>query len=204
MEVAQTLSKTMITSVLQVADGTGVAPGQLVALAGALLCLTLVMRSTFRRIRRTRQQPRSTAREMYADLQGESEAKRDLEQTMLELDQLARQIHGRIDTKFAKLEAVIRDADERIDKLSRLVSEAKGRSTVDVTVDDNGSTPPRPEPNGRHAAVYQLADDGLKPLQIAEKVGKTTGEIELILALRKTSHEAEQSPSPAASPRGKK
>ncbi|UCE59233.1 MAG: hypothetical protein JSU63_17535 [Phycisphaerales bacterium] len=203
MEVARTFSKPMIASALQIADGNSVGAGQLVLLAGALICLTLVMRSTFRRVRSSRRQPRSTARQMYADLQSESEAKRDLQQTMLELDQLARQIQGRIDTRFAKLEAVIRDADERIDKLSRLVNMANGRSTLDVTVGDNAPASRCPEPNGRHAAIYRLADDGLEPVQIADKVGKTTGEIELILALRKTRDHAKQSPTHAASPPGK-
>ena len=36
----------------------------------------------------------------------------------------------------------------------------------------------------RHAQVYDLADEGLSPPEIARQLGRPSGEIELILALR--------------------
>jgi hypothetical protein len=36
----------------------------------------------------------------------------------------------------------------------------------------------------RHAEVYRLADQGQTPQQIAQRLGRPSGEIELILALR--------------------
>jgi hypothetical protein len=49
------------------------------------------------------------------------------------------------------------------------------------------------ETDDRHAAIYRLADGGLSPAQIGQEVGKTTGEVELILALRRAKREADKS-----------
>jgi hypothetical protein len=40
--------------------------------------------------------------------------------------------------------------------------------------------------------VYRLADGGLTAIDIAREVGTTTGEVELILSLRKTRARAER------------
>ena len=36
----------------------------------------------------------------------------------------------------------------------------------------------------RHAQVYALLDEGLTPYQIADRIGRPEGEVELIIALR--------------------
>jgi len=99
-------------------------------------------------------------------------------------------MHARLDTKFAKLEAVVRDADQRIDRLERLLHRAQGEPTLDVTVDEpqpEATPTPRPEDDPRHQAIFRLADAGLTPVQIAEETGQSVGEVELILALQKAS-----------------
>lgn len=166
-------------------------PTQLVMLALALGGITIVMLSTYRRSRRSRQTHSEPIRERYERLDRQTTVSKDVEKAMLELDRLARQILGRIDTRFAKLETVIRDADERIAALSRLVSIPKGRPSVDVTLapqapDEVAATTGAPESAQRHDAVYRMADGGLSSLDIARETGKNKGEIELILALRKT------------------
>ena len=181
------------------ADGGigGVSGTQLAMLGLAVIALTVVVRSTLRRVTRVRSQPRPSARALYSGMEKTGEVTRDVEQVMIELDQLARQIHGRIDTRFAKLEAVIRDADERIDRLSRLVRETDGSPACDVTLDrQDPHAPPEPDPgvsDERYAAVYRLADGGLSATEIASEVGKTAGEVELILALRKVRDRAGRS-----------
>ncbi len=179
-----------------------VSTSQLIMLALAVGGLTILMISTYRRLRVRRTAPRTSAREMYADLQRESAVRHDVERVMLELDQLARQIHGRIDTRFAKLETVIRDADERIEKLSRLARTVGTGDALDVTVseDDGAASPPTEEvPDERHALVYRLADGGLPIADIAREAERTTGEVELILALRRAKSEADQPAGFAAS-----
>ncbi|MGD2111244.1 MAG: hypothetical protein PVI86_17845 [Phycisphaerae bacterium] len=189
---------------------------QLVVLGLAVVCLTAVMVSTWRRIRTSQKQPPHTARERFAQQKEEHRAVRDVEQVMLELDQLSRDIHGRLDTKLARLETVIRDADDRIERLGALLTGSGRRgaeSHVDVVLDEEapehqngsasavGSSVPAPaQPSGaaevrkRQAVVYRLADEGQTPIDIARKLGQPVGEIELMLALRRTR---EQSSGPA-------
>ncbi len=56
---------------------------------------------------------------------------------------------------------------------------------------------PKAEPHGdetreRYAQVYALAEKGRTVVEIAQKMGLMSGEVELILALRRTaSHSAE-------------
>lgn len=185
---------------------------QLLIIGMAVLGFLLIMQATRRNWRRSQGRTAPPVRERYQELQRSASASRDLEQVMVELDQLARQIHGKLDTRFAKLEAVIRDADERIDRLSRLVRESHGRQTLDITVDDGPvvpSCPPAAESivpaadedtftsrgQQQRATIYRLADDGLDSVAIAQQTGRTTGEVELILSLRKACNAALASPA---------
>ena len=171
-------------------SGGGFDLGEFLLPGAIALGLGIILRFTYRRLNRSIQRTPQSARDNYASMAAESHARRDVEHVLLELDEVARQIHGRIDTKFAKLESIIRDADERIDRLSRLVSSADGKPSVDVTLDQEVTTDPPEtaagsEPNS-NSVIYSLADGGMPAVQIAEQVGRTTGEIELIIALRKT------------------
>jgi hypothetical protein len=186
-------------------DAGGITPTQIILLVMAIVALTLLMLSTRRRIVDLRRRSGAdSARERYSGLQKEAEAKHDVEQVMLELEKLSRQIHGRIDTKLARLETLIRDADQRIERLSRLAEAPGGGAGLEVTLDHEE---PRPTPKTGevgedwHAAVYRAADGGMSAVQIAQEVGRTTGEVELLLALRKTRSGADTPVTPVASGR---
>lgn len=168
---------------------------QLIMLVLAIAGLSAVMISTHRRARESQRNSKPRARERYARIEEEQGAKRNLEQVMLELDQLSRQIHGRIDTKLARLEIVIRDADQRIEQLSGLIETIRSEVprpgvAADLGASHQTSEDPSGQEDPRHTEVYRLADRGLSPVDIARTVGRTAGEIELILALRKTKSEA--------------
>lgn len=182
----------------------GMSTTQAVLLALAVVGLTIVMLSTRRRIAQSRQPSGSSVRRRYEQYQERNRAGRDLETVMAELDQLARQVHGRLDTRFAKLEMVIRDADERIENLSRLVRAAEGSPTLDLTLEEAVPDPPPPDDKDiddkRHAPIYRLADSGLTAAEIAGEVDRTTGEIELILALRRTRRQADRPAADETSP----
>jgi len=111
----------------------------------------------------------------------------------LHLQELSRDINSQLDTKFVKLEASIRSADQRIEQLERLMRAAGDQPAVDMLVSDetSQSEPPQPSPmeetDPRKQRIYELADAGKTPLQIAQETGGGTGEIELILSLRGTS-----------------
>lgn len=164
----------------------------LVMLALAVVGLTILMRGTFRRVTRVTSAPRIAARSNFAAMEEERKVRHDVEQVMIELDHLSRHIQGQLDTRFAKLETIIRDADSRIEKLTRLIRTLDGGDTLDITVQDDCATRESAEQDDRprHAAVYRLSDAGLSAVEIAQESGKTAGEIELILALRRTKQRA--------------
>jgi len=151
----------------------------MVALAFILLAIGLLLSSIRRWQQRRKQQESASAGQRTAPLP-KSEAqqlRRDLEALLVELQELSRKISAQIDTRFAKLETVIRDADRRIAVLERLNQQADaqtGKIRVDTVKDDI-----------RHDAVYELADVGKSSVEIAKELGKTPGEVELILNLRK-------------------
>jgi hypothetical protein len=112
----------------------------------------------------------------------------DMQELLVELQELSRAINSQIDTKFSKLEASIRNADERIERLERLIRQATGVKGIDVTVggtpDPEARTPQDPAVGPNKALIYSLADAGKTPVEIARETGVNTGEVELILALR--------------------
>lgn len=185
---------------LLAAGGTSLVDAAVPMLTCAIIiAVTLMVVITRRRYALAQRKSTPAARELYEQLKNENGAKRELEALMLELDELARQLMGRLDSRFAKLEATIKDADERIDRLNRMIRAKNGHAALDVTVDEDGSEgltsigkveSQSRETNDPHAEVYRLADQGLTPVEIATKVGRSTGEIELILSLRRVRAQA--------------
>lgn len=198
---------------------------QIVMLALAVVMLTMVMLSTRRKIRKSMRGPEEGVRERYDKLKAERRASRDLEEIMIDLDKLAREVNGKIDTRLAHLEALIRDADQRIETMRKMRDELstqsspvsspqkgrpagdaaatkkkqKGAATkpksapaIDITLGDETDPPsaaPAPS-DGNDANIYRLADAGMTPIEIAQELGRGTGEIELVLSLRKAKAHA--------------
>ncbi len=169
-------------------------PGSYVALLGVVILVGVMLRMTYRKQRNSRPTPRTFAREHIAKLKEEHAMKGDMEELMVQLQELSRNISAQIDTKFAKLEASIRSADERIEKLQRLQRATEGQPTIDTVITDDiapeptSTRPPKPEPaDPQHDQIYTLADAGDSVVQIAQEIGKSPGEIELILSLRNSA-----------------
>ncbi len=197
MDVTGLMPLFLAVHALVLSGASGISASQIAMLALAVAGISIVMILTRRRIRDSQRLNRTSARQRFARLEEESRAGRDLEQVMLELDQLSRQVHGRINTQVAKLEAVMREADRKIESLTRLTRSAHGVPALEVTLDGEdpykaASTTSVVE-TSRHANIYGFADRGMSIVDIAREVGKTAGEIELILALRKTKNEAAES-----------
>ena len=142
---------------------------------GMLIALTAMRRRAARAQSATRRAETGVARDAAAET-------RELGLLLSELDALSRRMHGKLDTRFTQLEAVLRQADERIAQLSRLIRTSEGGPALDVTVAD---PPPGAGDDQRHTAIYQLADRGHTVAQIARELGRNDGEVELILSLRK-------------------
>lgn len=79
--------------------------------------------------------------------------------------------------------------DEKAERLQRLLDEADSRVAASPTRDEP-DPPPDDEPRQAMAGdplaqrIFDLADEGLSPVQIAQRLDQHTGKVELILALR--------------------
>ena len=172
---------------------SGMSPTQLVLLVGVLIIIALMMFSSVRRHRRGGPDPRAYARDQIARLKDQKGIKDDLQQLVVELHDAARRLNAQMDTKSAKLEALITDADERIRRLSRTgrgesssgeAGSAASSHGVDVVVDEplGGELSEEP-PDPVHHRVLTLGARGLSSVEIARETGVKPGEVELILAL---------------------
>jgi hypothetical protein len=105
---------------------------------------------------------------------------RDMSNLLVELSDMARQISGQLDTRAAKLELLIKEADEKIAALRSTASAAAGPANVFEPV----ASIPDEMLDPRHAEIYRLCDQGRSAHEIAQQLDRPSGEVELILALR--------------------
>lgn len=169
-----------------------------VLIAAAIVLLTWVMmRLQWRRQRRSPdEEPVAQMRETIDERQAESEK-------AAEVGQIVRDMAARLETRAARLEALLDQADERIEKLeARLAAGAVSQSvsasdrplrTMQISQNeasdpwtDSPDAPATPanSHDPLHQEVYELADGGAAPLDIARRLDQQVGTIELILALR--------------------
>lgn len=117
-------------------------------------------------------------------LAGQRAVEHDMSNLLVELSAMARQITAQLDTRSAKLELLIKDADEKIAALRAATPQASPSPFAMPAL-----IPPKPEMreepvDSAHSEVYALADQGRSSREIAAQLGRPDGEIELILALR--------------------
>ncbi|MCK4660168.1 MAG: DUF2802 domain-containing protein [Phycisphaerae bacterium] len=154
--------------------------GQIALLVIILGVSASMLLSARRRRPRNANSPRAYVREQVAQLREEAEVKGDMEALLAQIHEVARQMSAQLDTKFCKLERAIRDADERIARLDRIARMVEGKPVCDITVENDAGNA-----DERYTQVHKLSDAGLPPVEIAKQTNLTTGEIELILALRR-------------------
>lgn len=118
-------------------------------------------------------------------LSAERASERAMQSLVLELEQLARKMGAQLDTKAAKLDALIREADEKATMLKGAITQAKAAGISDAVVrGKSGHADSGLAALGRHNDIYSLSDNGSSPDEIARKLNRPSGEVELILALR--------------------
>jgi hypothetical protein len=138
----------------------------------AITILLAVVRPMFRRKDPLRKPP------AFASLAQQRSVERQMQNVLVEMAELARQISAQMDTRASKLEVLLKEADQKIATLQTLSRGAPGPAPA---------APPAemPADDPRHVQVYELADQGRTPQQIAQQLNRPSGEIELILALRR-------------------
>jgi hypothetical protein len=165
-------------STFYLSDSAPITPQIWMVLAMGILT---ILYAVFIRPMRQKKDPLARNPNQAGSLARQRAVEKQMETLIVELAQMARQITAQLDTRSAKLEVLIREADEKIAALKSLPA-------------PRPDTPPAaPEPadleDPRHAPVYMLADAGMNPAQIAQRLSRPGGEVELILALRPKKRE---------------
>ena len=183
-----------------VADAFHLPPGsQWIVVCGASLAILYALLRSGRRRRGSRD---PLAREpTQTSLAQQRSVERQMQTLLVELAQMAQEITAKLDTRATKLALLIDDADE---KAARLQQSIDGCRDAVAALSRPPPPAPVPEPvevpalrpafepslalpgavDARHRAIYDLADQGHSPADIARQLDRQLGEIELILALR--------------------
>ena len=131
-------------------------------------------------------------RTMSSSMAQQRAVERQMSNLLVELSEMARTVSASLDTRAAKLEALMDAADQRIEALralnqaNGLTSSAPPRAAIphDAPPSDIVATTTVARNDDRHIEVYDLHDRGRSVPEIAAALGRPSGEIELILALR--------------------
>lgn len=176
---------------------TSLLPGALMAF-GVLVLIMIMVRMLKRNLSRNAPAQEGTPRERIERIRAEASARSPTESFQADAEELTRRLGAILDNKAARLELLIEEADDRLAKLDRAnlgasvqtrpVEHDAGafRATAPEPV-RAAAPPPSPEPqvDPTQRQIYDLADSGLGPVEIAQRLDQPIGQVELILNLRR-------------------
>ncbi len=159
-----------------------------------------MMRRTRKRLARGQTHQQLSARERVNERYDTSarQMHSQMGELMAELADLARQVNGQLDTRMARLEILLQQADKTLARLEAAGKQSvngkaasnnynmpTGNGNEDVKSTQSQWQPPRNPllKSPFHQEVISLAQAGEKAVNIAQKLGRPVGEIELILSL---------------------
>jgi hypothetical protein len=146
-----------------------------VALAVVVLLITLILR----------QRDPVARRAAHVTPAQQRTLERDVSNLIAALSEMAQEIGTRLDERALRLEKLIDAADERLRRLEQLPDASDIEPPISSPSVVISQPPPlSDEPDGRYAQIYSLADEGLAAVDIAHRLARPKGEVELILALR--------------------
>jgi len=175
---------------------------------GILLAIYLLLRHQY--LTRPRaaaaRAPARAPDERMEEIRRRAEAADPLRTVTVEATELARRLGTELDNKAERLEQLLAEADERIAALEAAREPVASHGLEGTPPAGRRPLPPDGEtrrtslPQGdRHRSpappadasrdpfvtrVYQLADEGLEPLEIARRLDQGVGKVELVLGLR--------------------
>jgi len=162
-------------------ESSSISPGTWMAIAVGLL--TMIYAVFLRPMKQRKNDPLARAPGFSRSLSRQRSVELQMENLLVELSAMARQITAQLDTRAARLDALIREADAKIAAMqSGKIQTPPGFHSALAAAESPIESPMEDDP--RHRPVYELADSGMPPAEISRRIGRPSGEIELILALR--------------------
>ena len=151
---------------------------------GALALAYVVLRPMMRRKRDPLER-----NVVQASMAQQRAVERQMQNLLVDLTEMARQISSQLDTRAARLQALLDQADQRIAQLRQMTGAAPSDASHAGTAQRSASSETSASASisvasPMHAEVYELADEGRGAKEIAARLNRPNGEIELILALR--------------------
>jgi TolA-binding protein len=161
-------------------------------LAAAAVAMLIVLVLFSARLRgRTDPIARPPSTVQQASLAQQRAVERDMQNLVHELSEMSQRMGAQLDARATRLEQLIREADERLERLERVNNEplntpmdADPDLHVTMSSARRITTADADEIDPRHAEIYAMHEQGLTPSQIADQLHRPAGEVELILALR--------------------
>mgnify|MGYP001489693212 CR=1 FL=1 len=123
---------------------------------------------------------------------------REMESLLVELHEMARTMNAQLETRVARLEVLIRDADERASRLEELLEQQRRLTSADGSAMSIAPVEPEtPEPaDDGWDQIRELASRGLTERQIASEVDRPLGEVEFVLNLLRQRPPNRAKPAP--------
>ncbi len=170
-------------------------------LGGFVLVYLSVLRPMMRRKKDplAREQPLNMSRGALAR---QRDIERDMQGLLVEYERMIRNMTAGVDTRAARLEALMREADQKIEAMRAALGHSDSATPkqpesadrpplrlVQPTPDEAASqdSPARPaadDEDSRYTEIYSLLDQGLSAKEVARRLGTTDGEILLIQSIR--------------------
>ena len=144
------------------------------------LAIVIIVPRMLRRKNKTPERP-------FGRISTDSSAKNTMEDLIVQLHDVGRELKAQLDTKMKTLDILIQEADRKIQSLRTVLDKETAKAPPPHTAAVTQSPPPAESLSKEQLQVYQLSDSGESIVNIARRTGLQPGEIELILELRKKS-----------------
>lgn len=165
-------------------------------LAGAFLVISMVMfRNLRQKVAKSQAHDRMSVAERVAKTKPARDMHDQISELMAELADLSRQLNGQLDTRMARLEILLAQADQAIADLSgRQPAHNQRPQTKLPRQVDTPAPPPESKSASAHQpanltaqerAILDMTQQGMDVTQISQKLGRPAGEIQLILSLKR-------------------
>ncbi len=169
---------------------------QTLLLIGLGLVLAALMWHSLRRRKSAGVDGRSDVHARLHARRLEQQAQEDIQELMVRLEELSREICGQIDTRYARLEQTLAQADRTLKALQAAQRQAPPPPGANPQPAPQAPLPADP----RHVEIFDAVAAGETPLALARRLRMPVGEVELVLSLERSRRDLAEPADPPPPP----